>query len=463
MLSLSHNLQSSPIVWGGVNKMLSPSHVDQAYPGEELGGIRNNAPYNHIFFTKEVRDRDRSVIDQLDALDRQIQDSGSSDPIWLHIYSYGGDLFTGFQIANHIQMTQTPVYTVIEGIAASAATIISSAGDKRFALSNSQFMIHQLSSIMWGTASEFEDEYRLQQDLMDQLTAYYSGRVNKSAANPQSSEQIRAMLNRNTFISSKRALEMGFIDGVIVDGQIVTDPSKLSIYTTDIPEQIENKVKAEVNTTRIAEKSASIWDLITVPEGTTTNSLSSSTSEVIVAEKRIAEEAVQETPPEEIVEDQEEVTEVEESQEASEVRENKLIKQVENIAAGIKKTAKKQNSESQQEDSDAFSSILAALTRLEAKIDDVSSRVNSISDRTESVENDITDVKDAFPVLAESVMQYIVDAIGVGQEETNMSKTERAVVQEMSRKTAQHSIKPSAQGLTPRQQMLQVGIPVGAN
>lgn len=458
MLTLQHNL-NKPLVWGGANLTLSPSHINQAYPGESIKS-NVNAPYNHIFFQREVRDRDRSVIDQLDELDRRIQESGSSDPIWLHIYSYGGDLFTGFQIANHIEMVQTPVYTVIEGIAASAASIIASAGDKRFALPNSQFMIHQLSSIFWGNASEFEDEYLLQQNLMNQLTGYYSARINKNAVSPLSSDQISQMLKRNTYIPADQALEQGFIDGVIMNGEIITDPSKVrSILVESAPiEQIQ--VETEVNTERIAASKP-------LDKNTTKSSVYSNLEEQ-VAGKRANEEAVQEVPEDEVEIVEEELEEQQEEETVVEAksakkRENTLIKQVQDIAAGLNNTAK--NEDQQKEAEDTASKILAAIARLEKKVDELSTRVNDVSGRIENVENDMSDVKEAFPVLAESVMNFIVNEVKVSTQERGFSSTEKQVVADVAKRVnAKRNVQPPApQGATPGQQMIHLGIPVGSN
>jgi ATP-dependent protease ClpP protease subunit len=62
-----------------------------------------------------------------------MQEVGSPAPIWLHINSMGGEVFSSFAIADTIERvsTLTPVITVIEGAAASGATIISTAGSKR--------------------------------------------------------------------------------------------------------------------------------------------------------------------------------------------------------------------------------------------------------------------------------------------------------------------------------------------
>ena len=67
-------------------------------------------------------------------------------PINLHIQSSGGSLMNTYYIVDLIQSLETPVNTFIDGFAASAATLISVAGDKRYMTKNSLMLIHQLSS-----------------------------------------------------------------------------------------------------------------------------------------------------------------------------------------------------------------------------------------------------------------------------------------------------------------------------
>ena len=85
----------------------------------------------------------------------------TAKPLFLHIYSPGGDVHAGLSLYDFInEYTNTiPVYTVVEGIAASAATIISIAGTKRFITPNSYMLIHQLSTFFGGNFEQIKDEF----------------------------------------------------------------------------------------------------------------------------------------------------------------------------------------------------------------------------------------------------------------------------------------------------------------
>lgn len=173
---------------------------------------------NHIYFYADV-DSDRCL-----ALIRSIREADSSlraqhlsrgmegmplTPIWLHIHSYGGDLFTGFSIADQIKMIKTPVYSVVEGICASAATLISMSCARRYILPSSFMLIHQLSGVKWGTHEQFKDEMTLQNKAMERLVEFYAASAKVSA------DEIRNMLMRDYWMDADTCKKMGFVDEIM--------------------------------------------------------------------------------------------------------------------------------------------------------------------------------------------------------------------------------------------------------
>jgi ATP-dependent Clp protease protease subunit len=130
-------------------------------------------------------------------------------PIWLHIHSYGGDLFTGFSLADQLTMIKSPVYAVVEGICASAATLIAMSCTKRYILPNSFMLIHQLSSFMWGTHEQFKDEMTLQNKAMDRLVHFYV------AHSGVSEDELRQMLVRDSWLDAAACVQLGFVDEIL--------------------------------------------------------------------------------------------------------------------------------------------------------------------------------------------------------------------------------------------------------
>jgi ATP-dependent protease ClpP protease subunit len=96
-------------------------------------------------------------------------------PLYLHIYSPGGDVHAGFSLFDYIiaYKEHIPVYTIVEGMAASAATIISVAGTQRFITPSSYMLIHQLSTFMSGNFEQLKDEFENSTKVMEKIINIY--------------------------------------------------------------------------------------------------------------------------------------------------------------------------------------------------------------------------------------------------------------------------------------------------
>ena len=188
------------IIWGS-----APDNV--AIP-QQPSDIMEDDQY-HIYYYMDVADRGLQLPIRIQQLDRQIRAKNSNSPIWLHIYSYGGSIVTGLNIYDQIQQVETPVYAVIDGIAASAATLIAFACDQVFMQPNAHLMIHQLSSFSMGTYNQIQDDMKFMNKLMDQVVEIYLERSSLSE------EDIRNKLMRDTWIDSEMALKWGMSDGII--------------------------------------------------------------------------------------------------------------------------------------------------------------------------------------------------------------------------------------------------------
>lgn len=79
-------------------------------------------------------------------------------PQKIYINSIGGEIFAAIPLIDAIKNCTIPVHTYIEGIAASAASLIYMAGHKRFITKNSFMLIHELRTGVQGKYSEIMDE-----------------------------------------------------------------------------------------------------------------------------------------------------------------------------------------------------------------------------------------------------------------------------------------------------------------
>ena len=132
------------------------------------------------------------------------------DPtIHLRINSYGGEIFAGLSTVDVIRSLRTKVYTYIEGAAASAATLISIAGKKRFLGKNSFMLIHQLSAICAGTFERLEDEQENNRRLMTLIKSLYK----EYTKIPM--KELDGILKKDLWFDSATCLKYGLVDSVI--------------------------------------------------------------------------------------------------------------------------------------------------------------------------------------------------------------------------------------------------------
>lgn len=175
---------------------------------------------NHIYFYSEVdSDRCLALVKSLREIDSRLRNEHSSRslsaqeypyvPIWLHINSPGGALFTAFGVADQIATLKTPVLSVVEGYAASAATILSLSCTKRFILANSFMLIHQLSSGHWGKYEEFKDEMKLLDMAMRNLTNFYVKRTKINV------DMLQDFLKRDSWFNAEQCVELGLVDAIL--------------------------------------------------------------------------------------------------------------------------------------------------------------------------------------------------------------------------------------------------------
>ncbi|MDR2820645.1 MAG: ATP-dependent Clp protease proteolytic subunit [Desulfovibrio sp.] len=135
--------------------------------------------------------------------------------ISLYINSPGGSVTAGFAVYDTMQFISSPVSTVCIGRAASMGAFLLAAGapGMRFALPNSQIMIHQPSGGFHGQATDIEIHAREVLRLKERLNSILAENTKRPYG-----EVVRAT-ERDNFLTSAEALELGIIDRVLVSRQ----------------------------------------------------------------------------------------------------------------------------------------------------------------------------------------------------------------------------------------------------
>jgi len=135
-----------------------------------------------------------------------LQDPGK---IFLHINSYGGSVFAGFAAADYILSSPVDIITVVDGCAASAATLMSVVGSYRLMHKHSFMLIHQLSSWTGGKYAELQDDMKNNDLLMKTIKSIYE----EHTKIPKS--QLSKILKHDLWWDAKKCLEYSLIDEII--------------------------------------------------------------------------------------------------------------------------------------------------------------------------------------------------------------------------------------------------------
>lgn len=146
----------------------------------------------------------RQVVDDLHAL-------GEVPELSVRINSPGGDVFEAIAIYNALARFPAKVTIHVDGVAASAATLVAMAGDKTLVAENAMFMVHRPWTGVMGDAPEL----RRQADVLDKawfaMLATYARRTGRRAA---TFEQKVANAGGEWWMTASEAVSEGFADAV---------------------------------------------------------------------------------------------------------------------------------------------------------------------------------------------------------------------------------------------------------
>lgn len=195
-------------ILGGIFMALVPYVVEQTSRGERSYDIFSRLLNDRIIvLSDEVNDATASlVVAQLLYLEGQDNEKDIS----LYINSPGGSVTAGLAIYDTMQYIKCDVSTICMGMAASMGAFLLSSGakGKRFALPNSEIMIHQPSGGAQGQATEIDIVARHILRTREKLNKILAENTGKPI------EQIARDTERDNFLSAEEALEYGLVDKI---------------------------------------------------------------------------------------------------------------------------------------------------------------------------------------------------------------------------------------------------------
>lgn len=132
----------------------------------------------------------------------------TTNTVHVHLNSGGGDAFDGIAIYNQLKNHSAKVVVHIDGLAASAASIIAMAGDEILMNTGTMLMIHEASTFAWGTKSEIQKTMNALTGLDKSLVDVYMTRFKGERS------EIETLLNNETWFTADEAAAVGLVDEV---------------------------------------------------------------------------------------------------------------------------------------------------------------------------------------------------------------------------------------------------------
>lgn len=190
---------------------LIPTVIEQTSRGERAYDIYSRLLKDRIIMLGSAIDDNvaNSIVSQLLFLDAQDPEKD----IFLYINSPGGSISAGMAIYDTMNFVKSDVQTIGMGMAASMGSFLLAAGadGKRFALPNSEIMIHQPLGGAQGQATEIEIAARHILKIKDRMNRILSEKTG------QPLEVIARDTDRDNFMDAQEAKDYGLIDDIIVN------------------------------------------------------------------------------------------------------------------------------------------------------------------------------------------------------------------------------------------------------
>jgi ATP-dependent Clp protease protease subunit len=172
--------------------------------------VNNNIYFNDDITMESVTNLNRSIRElQNDLLIMGVKNGIEPPPIKLHITTYGGLIHAAFSAIACIKSSKVPVHTIVDGYAASAGTLISVCGAKRYIHRHSSMMIHELSGGAWGRMSVMEDQMEDMKKMMVKLKEIYTSHTNLTG------KQLDKIMKKDSDWYADECLEKGLVDEIL--------------------------------------------------------------------------------------------------------------------------------------------------------------------------------------------------------------------------------------------------------
>ena len=168
------------------------------------------------------------------SIEEELNNAGNK-PLNIYINSNGGEVFEGFAIYNILKRYAGFKTVVIDGLAASIASVIAMAGNKVQMNTASMMMIHNASGLCYGNAEDMKKVVQALEQINEVIRDVYKARTNLD------DERLSALMDNETFMTAKECVEYGFADEIV--DEEMSEETKLNA-TNSLNEMKDNVCNA---------------------------------------------------------------------------------------------------------------------------------------------------------------------------------------------------------------------------
>lgn len=197
-----------------------------------------------------ISDGDQWIYDWFDIpatspskVSREIDEAvkNQSNELTVVINSGGGSVFAASEIYTEIKSFKGIVNVKIVGVAASAASVIAMAGNVSMS-PTAQLMIHNASTSTWGDYREMDHTSDFLQKVNQSIMNAYIVKTGKT------SEELKAMMDKETWMTAQEAKEAGFIDSIMFEQEVgaVANLERPELVNGTLPKEVIDRMRKEL-------------------------------------------------------------------------------------------------------------------------------------------------------------------------------------------------------------------------
>ena len=163
-----------------------------------------------------------------------------SGPITIWLNSPGGDCIAASQIYSMLMDYPGEVTVKIDGIAASAASVVAMAGTKVLMAPTALMMVHNPMTMAWGDRSEMTKAIEMLDEVKESIVNAYEIKTGLSRA------RISHLMDAETWMNANKAIELGFADDILTDKKkCAADETAFSFAARSSEMRLMNRLEAK--------------------------------------------------------------------------------------------------------------------------------------------------------------------------------------------------------------------------